>query len=343
MCDDYPMDLSFVGSPTVVLAIEDVSQVGHARRTAQKLAVKHGFNETDAGRVALVTTELGSNILKHAASGELHLRAIPRPGAPGIEVLAVDRASGFDRETCMIDGFSTRGTQGIGLGAIERQTEVFDLYADERGTVLLARVYPNGNRKADVRFGVSQHSLHDDPACGDTWCLALQGQHLSALVLDGLGHGEEAEQAALAGRDAFALAPFAPPDQMLEDMHKAMAGGRGGAVGIARFDAAHDRLDYTGIGNIAAILASPEKVRGLTSYPGIVGSQYRKIQTFDYAPVNGNLLIMHSDGLQSRWNLRDYPDLIHRHPAVIATVLHRDFCRGRDDVTVLVVALEAVE
>jgi len=52
-------------------------------------------------------------------------------------------------------------------------------------------------------------------------------------------------------------------------------------------------------------------------------------------------LIMYSDGLQSRWNLQDYPGLVHRHPAVIASVLHRDFCRGRDDVTVLVVALEA--
>jgi hypothetical protein len=50
---------------------------------------------------------------------------------------------------------------------------------------------------------------------------------------------------------------------------------------------------------------------------------------------------MYSDGLQSRWNLADYPGLVHCHPAVIAAVLHRDFCRGRDDVTVLVIALEA--
>ncbi|MGC1331458.1 MAG: ATP-binding protein, partial [Pseudomonas sp.] len=95
-----------------------------------------------------------------------------------------------------------------------------------------------------------------------------------------------------------------------------------------------------GIGNIGGSLLSPERGRGLASHPGIVGGQFRKAQSFDYAQVSGNCLILYSDGLQSRWNLHDYPGLIFRHPAVIASVLHRDFCRGRDDVTVLVIHLE---
>ncbi len=71
--------------------------------------------------------------------------------------------------------------------------------------------------------------------------------------------------------------------------------------------------------------------------------QFRKAQPFDYAEVSGQLLILYSDGLQSRWNLADYPGLSHRHPALIAAILHRDFCRGRDDVTVFVIALEAID
>lgn len=334
------MDLSATGSPTQVLVIEDVSQIGHARRTAQKLAQQHGFNETDAGRVALVTTELASNILKHAGRGEVHLRVLPRPAGSAIEVLAVDRAGGFDTRTGMVDGYSTGGTQGIGLGAVLRQADVFDLHADERGTVLLARFHASGDRAPDLRFGVSQHALHDDPHCGDSWALAVDGSGIAALMVDGLGHGEEAEQAAHAGRGAFLAQPFGTPHLLMEDLHQAMRASRGGAVAIARFDARRDRLDFAGIGNISASLVTPEKTRGLTSHPGIVGAQYRKIQTFDYAAVNANLLILHSDGLQSRWNLRDYPGLVQRHPAVIATVLHRDFSRGRDDVTVLVTALE---
>ncbi|VVO58927.1 hypothetical protein PS838_00683 [Pseudomonas fluorescens] len=329
------------GSMTQVLPIEDSSQIGHARRTAQQLAEKHGFDTTDAGRVALVTTELASNILKHATHGELHLRVLPRASGAGIEILAVDRAQGFDVHACLTDGFSTGGTQGIGLGAVSRQAEVFDVYADARGAVLLTRLYPRSDKAPDRRIGISQHALHHDPACGDVWHLAFDGPRISALVIDGLGHGEEAERAARAGERVFALSPFASPLLLLEDIHHAMIGTRGGALAIAQFDGNGSALRFVGIGNIGGSLIAPDKSRGLASHPGIVGGQYRKAQPFDYAQVNGQLLILYSDGLQSRWNLQDYPGLVHRHPAVIAAILHRDFCRGRDDVTVLVIALEA--
>lgn len=328
------------GSMTQVLPIEDSSQIGHARRTAQHLAEHNGFDATDAGRVALVATELASNILKHATRGELHLRVLPRPTGAGIEMIAIDRANGFDLDACLADGFSTRGTQGIGLGAMSRQADVFDAYADTRGSVLLTRFYPRSDKAADQRFGVSQHSLHDDPACGDVWHLAFDGPRISALVIDGLGHGEDAERGARAGEKTFARSPFDTPVLLLEDIHRSMIGSRGGALAIAQFDDSANALKFVGIGNIGACLIAPDKSRGLASHPGIVGGQYRKAQPFDYAHVNGQLLIMYSDGLQSRWNLQDYPGLVHRHPAVIAALLHRDFCRGRDDVTVLVIALE---
>lgn len=329
------------GSLTQVLPIDDISQVGHARRTAQKLAEQLGFDERDAGRVALATTELASNLLKHAGRGELHLRVVPRPAGAGVEVLAVDRGNGFDLNACLADGYSTGGTQGIGLGAVSRQAQVFDAYADSRGAVLLARFYRRTDLQPDWRFGASQHSLHDDPACGDAWCLATSDNNISALMIDGLGHGEEAERAAVAGVDAFTQAPFSDSVMLLEDLHRAMNGTRGGAVAIAQARLDSGNLRFVGVGNISGSLLTPEKSRGLASHPGIVGGQYRKAQPFDYDQVQGQLLILHSDGLQSRWNLKDYPGLMHCHPAVIATVLHRDFCRGRDDVTVVVIALEA--
>lgn len=335
--------MNISGTLTHVLPIEEQSQVGHARRTAQKLAQEHGFDENDAGRVALVTTELASNLLKHAGHGALHLRVVPRAQGFGIEILAVDRGPGFDEQTALADGFSTGGTQGIGLGAISRMANVFDLYADSRGAVVLARLYPRGDSAPDLALGVSQHSLHDDPACGDTWHLALHAQGFNALIIDGLGHGVDAEQAARAGEAVFAKASCSAPAILMDDLHQAMLGTRGGAVGFAQFRAGEQggHLSFTGIGNISASLINAERSRGLASHPGIVGVQYRKAQSFEYPHVQGHLLIMHSDGLQTRWNLQNYPALVHRHPAVIAAVLHRDFCRGRDDVTVLVVALEA--
>ncbi|MCX7513901.1 ATP-binding protein [Frateuria hangzhouensis] len=335
------MDVSLTGALTKVLLLDDASQVGHARRTAQQWAQQIGFDETDAGRAALVATELASNVLKHAGRGVLHQRTVAGRRAQGLEILAIDRGPGFDLSHCMVDGYSSRGTQGIGLGALARQAQVFDAYADHRGSIVLARLYPRLDaRGQDYRFGISHHAIHGEAVCGDAWRLAVDGQRLSALVIDGLGHGPQAALAADAGAQAFAASPFEAPERLLETAHQQMAGSRGGALAVARFDG-QDVLQFLGIGNISASLVRAEGSRGLASHPGIVGGQYRKAQVFEYPGAAGQLLVMHSDGLQSRWRLGDYPGLWNRHPAVVAALLHRDFCRGRDDTTVLVIALEA--
>jgi|SRR5690606_8851548 len=324
---------------TRLIAVEDVSGVGYARRQAQALAAQHGFDETDAGRVALLTTELASNLLKHAGRGELQLRVLPAAGGYGLEILSIDSGAGFDAARCLRDGYSTGGTQGIGLGALARLADCFDLYSDARGSAVLAQLYPKGVTRLAWRFGVCQRSMAGDPACGDAWELAFEEGRCSVLVVDGLGHGELAEQAASAGARAFAAAPFEDPALLMQRLHRAMSGSRGGAALVAQFDQARAELAFAGIGNISARLLG-EPGRGLASHPGILGVQFRKAQGFAYPVTAPALLVLHSDGLQTRWQLSDYPGLQQRHPALVAAVLQRDYCRGRDDVTVVVIALE---
>ena len=88
---------------------------------------------------------------------------------------------------------------------------------------------------------------------------------------------------------------------------------------------ARPACSYAGIGNIAGVLAGGERSRGLVSHNGTVGVQIRQGPAFDYAWPPRGLLVMHSDGLTSRWSLDTYPGLRARHPAVIAGVLYRDF------------------
>jgi hypothetical protein len=49
------------------------------------------------------------------------------------------------------------------------------------------------------------------------------------------------------------------------------------------------------------------------------------------------VLVLHSDGLHSKWDISPYPGLLSRHPAVIGGALLRDFRRHRDDASVVVV------
>ncbi|KAF1007860.1 MAG: Serine/threonine-protein kinase RsbT [Luteibacter sp.] len=334
------MELTFTGGLTRNVPVEDATQIGHARRVAQQVAQQIGFDEGDAGRVALVATELASNVLRHARGGEIHIAIVPGHGTQGVEVTSLDRGPGFVLAECLPDGYSTAGSRGEGLGAIQRQAQVMDMYADARGAVVMTRLYPRAFPRADVRFGATQQLLADEPVCGDGWAFALCAQGAAALVVDGLGHGPAAHEAASACAMAFMEAPCDEPVETMGRLGAAMSSTRGGAVALARYDAQADRLRFTGIGNVSASLQSFEGSRGLASHPGIVGGPTRRAQAFDFPEAGGKLLLMHSDGLQSRWSLRDYPGLLTRHPAVITALLYRDFSRGRDDVTVFAIALE---
>jgi len=334
------MELTLHGGLGHAIAIDEGTQVGQARRTAQQLAAEIGFDESDGGRVALVTTELATNVLKHGLGGAIHVHGIQGRAARGIEVIAVDRGPGFNFSACLPDGFSTGGTQGIGLGAVVRQAQVMDVFSDHRGSVVMARMYPRHDTGGDIRFGISGSALHGEFFCGDDWALSIRDTLWSAMVVDGLGHGEAASIAARTAVEGFSANALGEPATLMAELHQSMTGTRGGAVALARIDTAQGTLRFAGIGNISATLVSPVATRGLASHPGIVGAQFRRAQAFDFGDIIGQLLIMHSDGVQSRWRLADYPGLFVRHPAVIAAVLHRDFNRNRDDATVMVIALE---
>ena len=326
--------MNIPGSMTQVLPLEDSSQVGHARRVTQRLAEQHDFDATDAGRVALLTTELCTNVLKHAGIGELHLRIIrgktspawkssPWTVAPASARSVPDRWLLHRRHQGHRSGARWRGwhRSSMPTRTAEARWCWHSCFPAAHGLCLALRGQP------------APHP--GETACGDVWQLALDGSHCSVLVLDGIGHGESAQQAARAGAEAFGEAPFDAATSVFARMHQAMNGSRGGAVAIAQYDGERQTLAFAGIGNIGASLIGSEARAAWLRTLASSACVFAKAHVFDYPQGEAQLLLLFSDGLQSRWSLRDYPGLIQRHPAIIATLLHRDFCRGRDDVTVL--------
>ena len=155
------------------------------------------------------------------------------------------------------------------------------------------------------------------------------------MVVDGLGHGLAAADAAQAALRTFRSHATLPPAQLIEAIHSALRATRGAAVAIAEINHDKQQTQYCGVGNVAGVIVTPTTRYGLVSHNGIVGHEVRKIQEFTYPWPEQALLVMHSDGLMSRWDLAAYPGLLTRHPSVISGVLYRDFTRGRDDVAVV--------
>lgn len=323
--------------------LRDAADVGAARRGAVERAKRLGFDETDSGRVALVVTEAGTNVLKHAVKGEIVIGERASDGSRGIEVIVLDHGPGMaDVDRCMQDGYSTAGSAGTGLGALKRVSSAFDIYSVVGlGTALLLRIEnAPATRSHGVRIGAVSVPIRGETVCGDQWTFVAQDGRMLLCVVDGLGHGKPAYEAAHKATQTVQERPDGSPDQVLQWMHGALRSTRGAAGAVAELGFAERKVRYAGIGNIAGFLLTAQSSRGMVSLNGTLGAEARRFQTFDYPLAEGAHVVMHSDGLSSRWDPQRYPGLLARDPSMIAGVLYRDYTRGRDDATVVVVREE---
>ena len=328
---------------TQIVSITDGSNVAEARRLAVGLAERLGFGESERGKVALVVTEMVSNVVKHVRQGgELLLHPIAAGGVPGLELLCLDQGPGIaNLADALRDGYSTAGTPGTGLGAIRRLSASFDVHSTPGlGTAVLAHLWaePAAGRDpaALMAYGAVRVPLPGQDVCGDDWSTRQRPDQMQILVADGLGHGLEAAVAAREAVKIFRESAWLSPERLVEAMHAGMRHTRGAAVAVAQVNVAQREVRFAGIGNIAAIIMSPGRSHHLVSHNGTAGHSAYKIQEFVYPWPRQALLVMHSDGLTSRWSLDSYPALAGRHPSLVAGVLYRDFKRGRDDAAVVV-------
>jgi hypothetical protein len=289
-------------------------------------------------------TEAATNLFKHAVGGVLILRELEHGPGRGLELLALDRGPGMpDLGRCLVDGYSTAGSPGNGLGAMARLSSSLDIHTQPGvGSALTARLWavpPPGRREhPDLEWGVVSDPVAGEEACGDSWGVEVGQGHALVLVVDGLGHGPQAAEASREAVRAFHARAALSPAEILRAAHEALRSTRGAAMAVASVDFDRREVRYCGVGNISGSILSPGEGRSLSmvSHNGIVGHTIRKVQEFTYPWAEGSLLIMYSDGLVSHWRLDRYAGLLTHHPALVAGVLYRDYRRERDDVTVLV-------
>jgi hypothetical protein len=240
----------------------------------------------------------------------------------------------------MYNGFSTSGSPGTGLGAILRNSSEFDIYSEKaKGTVVLSKYCPDaakGSSKVHpLKYGAVCLPAKGEEVCGDGWAVEQTEQRCLILVVDGVGHGIEASEASREAVKLLYKNKTRSPSAIVEAIHAGLISTRGAAVAVAEIDHVNRVVHYCGIGNISGRIVAGDMEKNMVSHNGTAGHNARKIQEFTQPWDDECLLIMHSDGLSARWNLADYPMLLHKHPSIIAGVLYRDFARGMDDATVV--------
>ena len=325
------------------IPITDASSVGEARRRGLLLADRLGFSATKSAEFGLLITEVSRNVLLHGGGGQTILTGAKNGhGAIG-RILALDSGPGIaDITKAMSDGYSTSGTMGGGLGAMRRIANSVEVFTGRSGTIVLLEVgaasAPDGLQIAGMAVPYPGERF-----CGDGWTYHRTPERTLILLVDGLGHGLAASEASDEAIVQFRKHVARNPGEILSYVHEGLKKTRGAVAAVAEIHSAEKQLTYAAVGNIAASIFSQNGSKSLVSHSGTLGLASPPIQEFRVEWPDDAILIMHSDGLQTRWDLSSYSGLLARHPAVIGGALLRDFRRHRDDASVVVVkaALDA--
>jgi anti-sigma regulatory factor (Ser/Thr protein kinase) len=329
--------------------VENQLQLSTVRQRALAMGRAHGLDAGAVERLGIVVAELAANIARHARTGQIILRTVGDHATGCIEVLALDKGPGIADMTRAMRGYGSPPSavpRDGGFAGIRRLADLFDIYSQpDRGTAVVAHV---GTQSKDALAGRCADSVmhgsvgvvcvpvRGEDECGDDWAVYVEPGRVVALLVDGLGHGPGAAAAAAAATAAFREVSPDAPEIVLGAMHTALRRTRGAALSVTAIEQSRPAARFCGVGNVYGRVVSVDASRPMMPQSGIVGHTMPRAQTVEVAWPAGARLVMHSDGISSRWRADSYPGLLARHPALLAGVLFRDFARARDDATVLV-------
>lgn len=324
-------------------SIVDSSQVAAIRRSAVDLGGRVGLPAEARDRIALIVTEAGTNLLRHATDGRiLVLESFP-PGRGMVHVVAVDSGPGIPSvEKAMEDGFTTASRSGptgigTGLGAIERQSDRLDIYSDPNGTVLVATIAarpcppPEPPHIAGVIVPKPGFSVG-----GDAWAARLQARTDTVMLIDVLGHGPTAGVEAEKAVDAFLAAENGGAADLESAVSNALAAERGAALLIVETGPAGEPLKAVGLGNVRGEIIRGSERQGIPSTPGIAGASPRRPHPTEHEWPAGATLLLTTDGLKTMQRTPEPPALLHRDALTIAAAIYQRRRRDTDDCGVVV-------
>jgi anti-sigma regulatory factor (Ser/Thr protein kinase) len=310
-----------------------------AQETTRQMTHKLGFAAQPSDEVVQAVTELASAVLRRAGAGTLTFRLIDSGDRTGIEVEAEDHGPG------MRDLFPEHNSAGegedCGLGTITQWMDEIEISSTAGlGRRILCRRWlgPAAEPALD-RFwqvGVATRPCHRAAANGDAFIIRQCAGGLLVGVIDGLGHGEPAQKAALAAQAYIQFHYEMPLDELFRGCTRACRGTRGVVMALVRFESP-TAMTLANLGNIEMRAWTGAEHLEIDVQRGFLGAQEEHVQVQRRRWDPNWMLVLHSDGLRAQWQWSDYPGL-EREPAQwVANRLMSALAKEDDDATILAV------
>lgn len=186
------------------------------------------------------------------------------------------------------------------------------------------------------KIAISNRPFWTERVSGDAVVFQQFGHRILFSIIDGTGHGEEAH--AIASKMANYLESLTEcqcPDKVIESLHKYSEPSIGASVGVAIIDTKEQRIEFSGVGNISAYVLGQED-HSFSSSNGAVGVQIRNIYKENRGLLAGDILLMHSDGIKSRFYTQYEPEYLKQSVNQILSYIFTNFGKKHDDASCLV-------
>lgn len=326
------------------IEITHKSDVKRARITVKERAHDIGFTEEDGEEIALVTSELGSNLCKHAGGGALFVSAIGEGAKRGIQIETVDRGPGIaDVVEAMTDGFSTTGGLGYGLGTVNRLMDEVTVGSQEDGvgTHVVSRRWlraQNGSASAcPLDFGVAIRPRPGSSLNGDAYVIRKWNDCALVGLIDGLGHGQFAHRASQTAKKYIERHFEQPLQNLFLGTARQCRSTRGVVMALARFDWEAKRLTFASVGNVEVRVVNSHEKFSFIQRRGVIGLNAPAPAVTEHRWEEHYIMIMHTDGLRTRWQWKDFPELVEQSATEAARLFLHKLAKDIDDAAVLVV------
>ncbi len=316
------------------------------RSKLRAVSRRMGFSDVKREHLELVCNEMVTNQNKFAqGNGLVQVWEINQP-QPALDLFAFDYGAGIvDLNAAGRDGYTTAGTMGKGLGAIQRLSSVSDIYSIPQeqtkdspwhGTAVWSRFYRGGPEAGLAhQTGGYLRAYQDSSYNGDRIEVQCGKNKTRWLHMDGLGHGREAAEV-VDGIGDF-LDEETPVDGLVQRLSTQLRGTRGAVAMLCEIDAGTQTFKVCGVGDMIAYLIANGEKKAISFSPGVLGHAHRTPETFSLPFPPQALLITASDGLRRSITLHTLPELWRLHPQLIALVLGQVMGRHNDDRSVFAV------
>jgi hypothetical protein len=192
-----------------------------------------------------------------------------------------------------------------------------------------------------VEYGVAKLALPGHGESGDRHLVRCNRNGVLIAAIDGIGHGEQAAEAATIAASILNSSLDEPIISLVEQCHEQLRPTRGVVLSLASIDPAHGMMTWLGVGNVQGVLVRADAKNGnpketLLLRAGVVGSRLPPLQATVIPVAKDDTLFFVTDGVS-----RDFTENLSTfgNPQRAADRILDRYRIGNDDALVLIARL----